>query len=69
MTDAEFRSHVEALLWVMRKETGGWMSRRDLLRALESEDADLAIKGLLFKGAWIDTMSDQRSSSSSGMAG
>jgi len=52
LSDAAYRTHVEALGWVMRRETGGSLSRRDVLRCIETEDPDAAIEELLAGGFW-----------------
>lgn len=52
LSDAAFRTHVEALLWIMRRETGGVISDRDVLRFAETENPDEAIAELIACGFW-----------------
>jgi hypothetical protein len=52
LSDAAFRTHVEGLLWVMRRETGGRLTHRDLRRFAESEDAVGAAAELVALGWW-----------------
>jgi len=48
-----FRVHVEALIWVMRRETGGVLTARDLRRALEVDDYGPAVAELMAAGLWV----------------
>jgi hypothetical protein len=52
LSDAAFRTHTEGLIWTMRRENGGRLSYRDARRALESLNADDAIKELVACGYW-----------------
>lgn len=52
LSDAAYRTHTEALNWVMRRETGGRLTHRDVRRFAESENAETAIKELLDAGFW-----------------
>lgn len=52
LSDAAYRTHVEGLGWVMRRETGGYLSRRDVRRCMETADPDEAIAELLEKEFW-----------------
>lgn len=52
LSDAAFRTHVEALIWVMRRETGGHIDSRDLKRFAESPHADMAVTELVACGWW-----------------
>jgi hypothetical protein len=52
LSDASFRTHIEALLWIMRREGEPVLDRRDLLRALESPQVDEAVPELLATGWW-----------------
>lgn len=52
LSDAEFRTHVEGLLWVNRRETDGIITDRDIKRFAESRDTETAVLGLLQKGLW-----------------
>jgi hypothetical protein len=54
LSDAAFRTHVEALLWTMRRETGGVLDSVDLRRALESPAALDAVRELVDAGVWTD---------------
>lgn len=47
-----FRTHVEALLWSMRRETGGLITERDIRRFAEAENVGSAIAELLEAGFW-----------------
>jgi hypothetical protein len=53
LTDSAFRTHVEAMVWTMRRETGGNLTPQDLRRALESPFADDAVDELLARGWWV----------------
>lgn len=55
LTDAAFRTHVEGLLWTMRRETGGQISHRDLLRFAECADPETAVAELVAVGWWSTT--------------
>ena len=52
LSDAAFRTHVEGLLWAMRRETGGRLGKRDVDRFAESEQADTAVRELVDQGFW-----------------
>ena len=52
LSDAAFRTHTEGLVWVMRRETGGYLSRRDVLRLAESKHAEMAVTELVSVGWW-----------------
>jgi hypothetical protein len=54
VTDAEFRTHVEALLWSNRRLLDLHVPKRDVRRFAESPDADAAVDGLVVKGWWED---------------
>lgn len=53
LSDAAYRTHTEGLCWCMRRETGGYLSRRDVRRMAESEWADEAVQELLDAGFWV----------------
>lgn len=55
LSDAAFRTHVEALLWTMRRETGGRILRRDLKRFAETIEPTVAVVELLSVGFWRET--------------
>ena len=52
LSDAAFRTHVEGLLWTMRRETGGFIASRDVKRFTESPHAEAAIAELVACGWW-----------------
>jgi hypothetical protein len=52
LSDAAYRTHHEALCWVMRRENGGHISKRDVQRFAESDLADEAVEDLVACGFW-----------------
>lgn len=52
LSDPAYRTHVEGLGWVMRRETGGVVSCRDVRRFAETADPETAIEELLGRGLW-----------------
>jgi hypothetical protein len=54
LTDAEFRLHVEALLWSNYRLLDLVIPKRDLKRFAETDDFDSAAKGLVAAGWWKD---------------
>lgn len=54
LTDAEFRTHVEALVWSNWRGLDLLVPRRDLRRLAYSPDAEAAADGLVAKGWWED---------------
>ncbi len=46
LSDAAFRTHVEALLWTMRRETDGHLAERDVRRFAETADPAAAVQEL-----------------------
>lgn len=52
LSDAAFRTHVEGLIWTMKRETGGYLSPRDIRRMAESPHADMAVTELINVGWW-----------------
>lgn len=52
LSDAAFRTHTEGLLWVMRRETGGAVTTRDVSRFAESADWREAVTELVTRGFW-----------------
>lgn len=52
LSDAAFRTHTEALIWAMRRETGGYIEARDVRRFAESPHADAAVDELVAVGWW-----------------
>jgi hypothetical protein len=55
LSDAAFRTHVEGLTWSMRRETGGYLDRVDVRKALETKNVAAAIAELLAVGFWQQT--------------
>lgn len=53
LTDREFRVHVEALLWSMRRETGGHLDMNDIKRGIEVPDPSPEIERLCGLGWWV----------------
>lgn len=54
LTDAEFRTHAEALCWSSMRLLDLRVPKADVRRFAESPDAELAVKGLVAKGWWAD---------------
>lgn len=54
MTDAEHRTHVDALGWSNRRGLDLLVPKRDLRKFAESPDAEEAVRGLIAKGWWAD---------------
>ena len=54
LSDAAFRTHVEGLLWTMRRETDGAISKRDISRFAESALPDDAVVELVARGFWTE---------------
>lgn len=54
LTDAEYRTHSEALIWSNRRLLDFRVPKRDLRRLAESPDAEQAVKGLIAKGWWAE---------------
>lgn len=54
LTDAEFRTHVEALIWSSRRLLDLHIPKRHVRRFAESADAAAAVDGLVVKGWWED---------------
>jgi len=55
LSDAAYRTHSEALIWCMRRETDGLLSDRDVRRFAETADPDEAVRELLDHGFWRQT--------------
>ena len=55
LSDAAFRTHVDGLLWCMRRETGGDLSDIHIRRCVETADPTTAIAELLAVGFWQRT--------------
>jgi hypothetical protein len=60
LSDAAFRTHIEALLWTMRRETGGWIRERDIRRFAETRDPIAAVGLLVLNGWWHRPAFDER---------
>lgn len=52
LSDAAFRTHTEALIWTMRRETGGYIEARDVRRFAESPHAEMSVDELIAVGWW-----------------
>ena len=52
LSDAAFRLHVEALLWTMRRVTGGRLTPRDVRRLSTSETTAASVAELLAVNYW-----------------
>jgi hypothetical protein len=52
LSDAAFRTHVEGLIWAMRRENGGLLDDRDIRQACETADPAAAIAELVAAGWW-----------------
>lgn len=57
LSDAAFRTHVEGLLWTMRRESGGRLTARDVKRFAETNCPDVAVVELIRAGFWTETAS------------
>jgi type II secretory pathway component HofQ len=60
LSDAAFRTHIEGLLWAMRRENGGRFPKRELCRFAETSDPDKAVTELVSAGWWLDLIEDYR---------
>jgi hypothetical protein len=54
LSDAAYRTHHEALSWVMRRENGGRIPYREVRRFAESTAAHTAVQELVEQGFWHD---------------
>ncbi|MDP9461721.1 MAG: hypothetical protein M3Q22_16215 [Actinomycetota bacterium] len=54
LTDAAFRTHVEALCWSNRRGLDLHIPKRDLRRFAETDDPDTAVKNLVTANWWQD---------------
>ena len=54
ISDAAFRTHIEALSWTMSRESGGAIDAIDIRRFADSEQAQDAVRELLEKGIWCE---------------
>ena len=52
LSDAAFRTHAEALIWTMRRETAGYITAQDIRRFAESPHAEMAVQELVACGWW-----------------
>lgn len=55
LSDAAFRTHVEGLLWTMRRETAGVLDGFEVKRFAETADPALAVRELTDKGLWTSS--------------
>jgi hypothetical protein len=53
LSDAAVRTHVDGLVWTMRRQTGGRLDSLDVRRGLETADPQAAIAELLAAGFWV----------------
>jgi hypothetical protein len=60
LSDAAFRTHVEGLIWSMKRETGGMITKRDVERLAESEHAHEAVVELVEHQFWTQLDNDYR---------
>ena len=60
LSDAAFRTHIEALLWTMRRETGGWIRTADIQRFAETKNPEHAVRELVGLGWWDYPAGDDR---------
>ena len=58
LSDAAYRTHVNGLLYVMRRETGGRFPKRKLRLFAGTTDPDAAVLELLACGFWLDNTED-----------
>jgi hypothetical protein len=54
LSDAAFRTHIEALCWSNRRGLDLQVPKRDLKRFAETDDPDTAVKNLIAAGWWQD---------------
>lgn len=54
LTDAEYRTHTDALIWSNRRGLDLMIPKRDLRKFAESPDAETAVEGLVAKDWWAD---------------
>lgn len=54
LSDAAYRTHVDALCWSNRRQLDLTVPKRDLKRFAETHDPDTAVKELVFAGWWDD---------------
>ena len=59
ISDAAFRTHIEALSWTMSRESGGTIDEVDIRRFADSEQAQDAVRELLYKGIWCEEKRDE----------
>lgn len=52
LSDAAFRTHTEALLWIMSRENGPMIDSRDLRRFAETAEPARAVAELVEAGYW-----------------
>jgi len=54
LTDAEYRTHTDALIWSNRRGLDLLIPKRDLRKFAESPDVEAAVEGLVAKDWWAD---------------
>lgn len=60
LSDHAFRTHVEGLIWSMKRESGGMITKRDVERLAESEHAHEAVAELVERRFWTQLDSAYR---------
>ena len=55
LTDAAFRTHVEGLIWAMRRENAGYLDKIAVQRGIETPNVEAAISELVEAGFWEPT--------------
>ena len=55
LSDAAFRTHVEGLCWVMKRENGGAVSEKALKQFAETDHREIAVQELIARGIWAKT--------------
>lgn len=52
LSDAAVRTHIDGLVWAMRRLTGGRLTERDIRRGCESQQVEAAVAELVAAGWW-----------------
>jgi hypothetical protein len=52
LSDSAVRTHVEGLVWTMRRESAGFLDHRDIRKAIETNNSAAAIAELIAVGFW-----------------
>jgi hypothetical protein len=58
LSDSAYRLHVNALVWVMRRELGPRFPKRKLRLFAQTTDPDTDVTELVSRGFWLDLISD-----------